>query len=253
MPVDDPERVVRLRTRFDLDGPRQLVDRLRQAIGAPEHERQVVAREGMPGIELQHAAEARDRFRDVLLRLRQAQREVAIRIVGCRGDQGARALRRFGSFPGLDQRENQVVGRLLKVRALGHRSAVGVDGGVERADSLERLPEPVLDVGVTGRQSRGFPQKRERRRGVPLGLELDRPRVCLLRASRCFLRRAENRRRPKNRDEEDRQPPASSRHGAHYLTGVVTLISQSSRRCRTRRPPDLCCGPTGTRSASHPG
>jgi hypothetical protein len=68
------------------------------------------------------------------------------------GDEGARLLQRLGTSPGLDQREYQVVGGLLRIRAGGQRPLEGVDGGIERAQALERLAQPILHVGIERRR-----------------------------------------------------------------------------------------------------
>ena len=146
---------------------------------------------------------------DVLFRLRQPQREVAIRIAGRLSDERASALHRFGSLARLDEGENQVVDGLPKVRALGHRPAVRVDGGVERAHALERFAEPVLHVGITRREPGRLPQQREGAREIPARLQLDRPRVRVLRARRRLLR-TRGRVRWKKKEGDDRQPHAVS-------------------------------------------
>ena len=112
MPVDDAHRVVRLGARLDRQRALELGERLRQPVGAPQDEREVVARQRVARCQFERAAEALDRLLDVLLRLRQPQREVAIRIVWRLGDERARTRHGFGSLAGLDQRENQVVRRL---------------------------------------------------------------------------------------------------------------------------------------------
>ena len=70
-------------------------------------------------------------------------------------------------------RQDQVVRRFLKIRLRGKRSAIRRDGAVERADSLQRFAERVLDLGIARRQARGFPQQRERPGIVGLLLQID--------------------------------------------------------------------------------
>ena len=112
-----------LGARLDRQRPLELVDRFRQAIGAPQDERQVIARECVPRRDVQHAAEARDRVAHILS-------DCARPSVKCRsGSSGAsatsmRALHRLLPLPGLHQGENQVVGRLAESRTLRQRRAI---------------------------------------------------------------------------------------------------------------------------------
>ena len=136
------------------------------------------------GCQLEHLAKGRDRALHVLLGLRQPQREVAIGIPRRLGDEHARTCHGFGPLAGLDERQNQVVRRLPERGTLGERVPERVDGGVERANAFERLPKPVLDVGVARGEPRGFPEEREGRGVVALGFERDRAIVGLPRARR---------------------------------------------------------------------
>ena len=196
---------MRLGARLDLERALQRRDRLGRLVRALEDEREIVERKRVAGVELQDAPERADGFSHVLLRLRQPQREMTIRIVGRLSNERASALHRFGALARLDERENQVVDGLAKVRALGHRPAVRVDRGVERPHAVERFPEPVLNVGITRREPGRLPQQRERAREIPARLQLDRPRVRVLRARRRLLRTRGGAGWEKN-EGDDRQP-----------------------------------------------
>src|SRR5207247_10171170 len=98
VPVDHTERVIGLCSRFYRKSALQLVDGLREPIGAFEHERQVVPGEGMARGELQHVTKALERFGHILFRLRETQGEIAVRIVRSHGNDGSGALDGFLSF-----------------------------------------------------------------------------------------------------------------------------------------------------------
>jgi hypothetical protein len=80
----------------------------------------------MTGRELQGPAEGVDRAVDIHVRLREAEREGRFGIAGRRVHERAGARHRFFRLPGLDQRENEVVGRLRECRTRGERGAMGV-------------------------------------------------------------------------------------------------------------------------------
>ena len=80
VPVDDAHRVMCFGAWFDRERALELGERLRQSIGATENEREVVARQRVARCQFERPAKADNRTVDVLLRLRQSQREVPIRI-----------------------------------------------------------------------------------------------------------------------------------------------------------------------------
>ena len=81
MPVNDAHQVVRLWPGFDRQRALELGECLRQPIGAPEDEREVVARQRVARCQFERPPEALDRLLDVLFGLCEPQREVAIRIL----------------------------------------------------------------------------------------------------------------------------------------------------------------------------
>ena len=158
MPVDHAKGVERLGARLDLHRALERLHGLGQAIGALEHERQVVARERMSRVQFQGAAERRDRGIDILFGFGKAQGEVAVRILRRFGQERFRPRHRLLAVASLHQRQNEVVGRLSEPGPFGERTAERIDRGVERADAVERLSECVLDIGIVGGNARGVPE-----------------------------------------------------------------------------------------------
>ena len=118
-----------------------------------------------------------DRLVHVLLGLRQAEREVALGIARRFRHARARPLDGLRAAARLCQRQREAVVGAGEVRPRRDRAAIGVDGRIERPDPLERLSQPLLHVRVARRQPGRFPEQRQRRRLVAVGLELNGARV----------------------------------------------------------------------------
>ncbi len=225
-----PSVYVRLGARFDVDRAAQLGDRLGHPIRALQDERQVVAGEDVAWSEIEDAAERAHRFRDVLFRLGEAQRKPGVGIVRRRRDERARTLDSLRSAAGCHECEDQIVGSLADSRDARRAPAIRVNRGFECAETLECFAEAVLNLGIGGVESGGFPQERQRRLMIARALELERTREGVPGARRAALRRrrilvCEPRRNVAGRGKRDHQESQQKRCGAPVCLVALSVAA----------------------------
>ena len=131
----------------------QLVERGLKAVGMIQDEPEVVACQDVPAVERERAVKAVNRAVDVHVGLGQAEREPAVGVVWRFDGERPRARAGFGRPPGFHQRQDEMVRRAARRRPRIRRRAKRLDGGIERADPLQRFPEMVLDDAVVRREA----------------------------------------------------------------------------------------------------
>ena len=160
--------------RLDRERPLQRVDRVPGPIDALQQQPQVVERERVIRAQRDDAPERLHRFVDVLLRLRQAEREQPLDRSRARQSRApARAPTASRPRPALTSASVRLLSATTKSGRAANARLIGVDRRIERADTIERLAKPVLHVRIARRRPRRLPEQHERGGIVPLLFELE--------------------------------------------------------------------------------
>ena len=179
----------------------------------------------------EHGSEGRERRVHVMLRLRKAECEQGLRVLGrCLG-RGARQPDGFGAAAGRHEREHQTARSLAVVRTRRKSDAPGLDGRIERTDTLECLGQAVWMSASRG----AMPEACHRSASAPSAS----PRACRSRAGG-MLSRARVR---ALRSAAGRVPPPRQSQGPYAPSnGIVRHVRREG----------AAAGQTGHASASQP-